>query len=531
MASFAEEGKEIDVLVERKDMEVDDIGGSRKTLQSESPLFWFEVQARAFLYSKSSKTWGELGLGKTEFRWNPRLEKVSVQFTCNSSGALRCDHVVELTSKLDAQAIISQQSWVFRAQRRLDLSLKDVLCLQFPTVSLAQQFCTMFEQQRSQQQRKKSASNVRKYRSNVDNNTTRVMRRRLTVSGGDPRLDGHEVGASQDSGSAQPTSPKSLRNGMVGQWPFDFSTGTAPGVAQGAVQVVAYSGVSRKGIAPYNPDKQNQDSMIMAQLPFNGYCNGELLLACFDGHGAEGHHVSRHIAAHLPKLLCSSPKFAQDEHTGSVLSDAMLELEKELIQNNTIDTSLSGTTAVVSVLRGNKLFVANIGDSRIIKGSAVGDSGRVQAHDLSIDHKPDDERETKRITSMGGRVFAMKYDDGIDGPARVWLSYADMPGLAMSRSICDTIGKEAGVISNAELHVHELVPGKDKFVVIATDGLWEFMSSQDVADIVTSHMNSGRDPSDSIREAIRHLAQESEKRWRKEEPVVDDTTIVVAYLA
>jgi len=266
----------------------------------------------------------------------------------------------------------------------------------------------------------------------------------------------------------------------------------------------------------YNPDKQNQDALIMAQLPCEGYSNGELLLACFDGHGAEGHIVSQYVSSKLPKLLCSYSEFGNDEETARILADCLLVLEKELIVNTQCDTSLSGTTAVVSVIRGDKIFVANVGDSRIIKGYTNTNSQKIIAQDLSIDHKPDDEREQARIEQAGGRVFAMTYEDGIDGPARVWLSYADMPGLAMSRSLCDTIGKEAGVISNAELHEHKLVPGRDKFLVLASDGLWEFMSSQEVTDIIEKHLLEGDfDP----RLAINDLVRESNRRWQLEEPV------------
>ena len=214
--------------------------------------------------------------------------------------------------------------------------------------------------------------------------------------------------------------------------------------------------------------------------------------------------------------------FDREGRVGTILKEALLLVEREIINDCSIDTTLSGTTAVVSLLRKNKLFVANVGDSRIIKGTLR--DRKIVAEDVSIDHKPDLEAEQKRIESCGGRVFAMQYDDGIDGPPRVWLSYADMPGLAMSRSLCDTVAKEAGVTSEAEIFEYTL-DSKDKFLVLATDGLWEFMSSQEVADIVAKYM-SPADP----KAAIRALVQESNKRWRAEEPVIDDTTIIVVYL-
>lgn len=49
-----------------------------------------------------------------------------------------------------------------------------------------------------------------------------------------------------------------------------------------------------------------------------------------------------------------------------------------------------------------------------------------------------------RILGAGGRVFAVSYDDGVDGPPRVWLGHMDIPGLAMSRSLGDAVAHTAG---------------------------------------------------------------------------------------
>ena len=88
----------------------------------------------------------------------------------------------------------------------------------------------------------------------------------------------------------------------------------------------------------------------------------------------------------------------------------------------------------------------------------------------------------RRIVNRGGRVFSVTYEDGVDGPPRVWLGHMDIPGLAMSRSLGDTVAHTAGVISEPENHVVDLTPN-DKVLVWASDGLWEFMSNQEVRRI------------------------------------------------
>ena len=93
----------------------------------------------------------------------------------------------------------------------------------------------------------------------------------------------------------------------------------------------------------------------------------------------------------------------------------------------------------------------------------------------------------------------------------------------MSRSIGDEVAKRAGVISAPEMFEYEL-PEETAFLCMATDGLWEFMSNNDVVHIIEQANGDGR-------KAIQALMKESERRWKKEEPVVDDTTIVLAYFS
>lgn len=104
---------------------------------------------------------------------------------------------------------------------------------------------------------------------------------------------------------------------------------------------------------------------------------------------------------------------------------------------------------------------------------------------LSRDHKPEYENERKRILSHGGRVEAL-FDTETRkqlGPYRVWLKDENVPGLAMSRSLGDEVARKAGVVCDPEIREIEL-ERQDKFIVQASDGVWEFMSNKEVIDIV-----------------------------------------------
>ena len=128
-----------------------------------------------------------------------------------------------------------------------------------------------------------------------------------------------------------------------------------------------------------------------------------------------------------------------------------------------------------------------------------------------------------RIEAKGGRVFAVEYDDGVDGPCRVWLGHMDVPGLAMSRSLGDVVAHTAGVSSEPQFFEYEFSRGReDLMLVVASDGLWEFMTDQEVIDIA----GATTEP----RFAVDRLISESNERWMREEQVIDDTTVCVAFL-
>ncbi|XP_049792766.1 probable protein phosphatase CG10417 isoform X4 [Schistocerca nitens] len=131
----------------------------------------------------------------------------------------------------------------------------------------------------------------------------------------------------------------------------------------------------------------------------------------------------------------------------------------------------SGCTAVVALLKGQELYVANAGDSRCV----VCRNG--QAVEMSLDHKPEDECELERIEKAGGKVTT---DGRVNG------------GLNLSRAIGDHAYKQAEKLPPEEQMITALPdvrtlmidPKEDEFMVLACDGIWNFMSSQDVVDFV-----------------------------------------------
>ena len=113
--------------------------------------------------------------------------------------------------------------------------------------------------------------------------------------------------------------------------------------------------------------------------------------------------------------------------------------------------------------------------------------------------------------------------------ARVWLATADLPGLAMSRSLGDGVAHTVGVSSKPECFELKMEPSH-RCLILASDGLWEFLESQDVVDMIYAiHESSDGNTysTDFAEKSISELMQKSHTLWMEEERVVDDTTIVM----
>lgn len=81
------------------------------------------------------------------------------------------------------------------------------------------------------------------------------------------------------------------------------------------------------------------------------------------------------------------------------------------------------------------------------------------------------------MLKLGGRIDRQKdYMGNPIGPYRVWMQNIELPGLAMTRSFGDKIGVQAGVISEPEI-LEFKIENEDKIIVVASDGVWEYLSN------------------------------------------------------
>ena len=125
---------------------------------------------------------------------------------------------------------------------------------------------------------------------------------------------------------------------------------------------VLFAGKTKKGHNPKTPKKANQDAFFMKHDPHTS----SLIIGCFDGHGQYGHDVSRFCKLFMEKYLCTHLSFHGDVKTAVIQTTAALE--SEMLAAPHIDTVFSGSTMTLLILRGTSVYVANVGDSRVVLG-------------------------------------------------------------------------------------------------------------------------------------------------------------------
>ena len=282
--------------------------------------------------------------------------------------------------------------------------------------------------------------------------------------------------------------------------------------------------ISKTGLSG-DEKKVNQDRDFIFHNFVSGFEN--IFMGVCDGHGFFGHEISEFIKENLPMDLNRIIKSKKLDLNKDDLSKVLIEtfkMENESLKRyKQIDSDLSGSTCVSVIYTPKKLIIANLGDSRCVLGTK--NKNEWKYINLSRDHKPDIKEEADRIKKKGGRIRPMIDEDGnFVGPMRVYMKDKDMPGLAMTRSFGDNFASIAGTICEPEVKEHILVP-EDKFIVLASDGLFEFISSEEVGNIVKGYYEKN-----DIVGCCEYLYKESYRKWLcEEEDTVDDITIILVF--
>ena len=223
-------------------------------------------------------------------------------------------------------------------------------------------------------------------------------------------------------------------------------------------------------------------------------------------------HILRYILNKLGVEHNHIPFISGDEISlFNLLFEAIHLARNDLVQRYKVDIEFSGTTLCSGLLVGNKLYLANIGDSKMVLGVFNNKGNTWKGKQISNTHEPSSPNENKRIIQSNGRIDRLKNEYGDEfGELRVFEKDLESmkPGLAMTRSIGDEFALKIGVIYEPELLVYEL-GDEHRIIVVGSDGLWKYMTNDEVIKIAGIIYDEGG----KAEEAANILIDKARKRW------------------
>ena len=287
--------------------------------------------------------------------------------------------------------------------------------------------------------------------------------------------------------------------------------------------------------------KLNQDSYII-QRDIN-YIKNFNIFAIFDGHGFNGNIISEYLKENLINKIGQHPQikslknleyiysqFVKDNY--KIIREIFFELDNELLNNEKlIDINLSGSTCILLIQIGDNIISANIGDSKAILvyedinvSNCADEYNKYKSIKLSRDCTPYIETEKMRILINGGNVIQLKNSiNQKNGPLRIYLKGDNIPGLSITRSFGDRIGKKIGMISNPVINEYTLNKSV-KFIIIASSGVWKFIKEKEILNFgIKYYLINDPDNFCNI------IANKASELWKQNTGNIDDITIIVIF--
>ena len=287
--------------------------------------------------------------------------------------------------------------------------------------------------------------------------------------------------------------------------------------------------------------KINQDSYIIHRNI--NYIKNFNIFAIFDGHGFNGQIISEYLKENLVKKLIEHPKikilknlryiyaeFINDNY--QIINEIFQEIDNEILHNDKlINTNLSGTTCTLLIQIGDNIICANIGDSKVIlvyednKGENNNEENdQYNFINLTKDSTPYNKTEKTRIILNGGMIKQLKDSFNQElGPLKIFLKNENIPGLTITRSFGDKIGKSIGLISKPFINEYTLNRNV-KYIVMASSGVWKFMKEKELLEYGKDFylMN---DPDNFCKE----IANKAAELYEKNSGFIDDITMIVIF--
>ncbi|XP_023276247.1 protein phosphatase 1D [Seriola lalandi dorsalis] len=298
-----------------------------------------------------------------------------------------------------------------------------------------------------------------------------------------------------------------------------------------------------------SPGGQSPASRAQQQTTASRSRRSVAFFAVFDGHG--GREAAQFARDYLWEFMKKQRGFWSDcdrEVCAAIRKGfvachhAMWKKLPEWPKTLTGLPSTSGTTASVVVIRGNRMYVAHVGDSAVVLG--IQDDPTVpfiRAVEVTQDHKPELPRERERIEGLGGSVIKKSGVNRVvwkrprlshNGPIRRSTVIDQIPFLAVARALGDLwsydfYSGEFVVSPEPDTSVVTLDPRKHRYIILGSDGLWNMVPPQEA---ISMCQNNDEVMAPCGVSSARQLVSHALLRWRQRMLRADNTSAIVIAL-
>ncbi len=264
---------------------------------------------------------------------------------------------------------------------------------------------------------------------------------------------------------------------------------------------ITFSSFMIQGEAPRKTDCQDSYTII------DNHKEIFYALGIFDGHGNSGKEASNSASENFLKYFKDNQAkiqgFSTNTQKEGFMKKAFVSAERKMIKSG-IDYDNSGTCALILLIHNNICSIANVGNGRAVLCRKNQD---ITAIELSWDQTASRKDERKRISDKGAKIQKLNYKGEWVGPLRIWKD-EEGPGISITRSLGDIKAKKIGFISVPEID-HIILKKTDKFIIVASDGLWEVMTSAEAVGFVLKNS----DVWENDNRIAEMLAREARNRW------------------
>ena len=268
-----------------------------------------------------------------------------------------------------------------------------------------------------------------------------------------------------------------------------------------------YHSISLKGLREENEDEH----IILKNLKKQNNDKYEKVdcICIYDGHG--GCDVSKFLKKNIHKKIISNINYSKTspKKYKKKIDKIFDECQNKIYEKEIYDCGSTALCCVIYKQKSYFLRIINKGDCRAILSNY-----KMNTIQLTYDHRPSLNMERKRIENLGGRIIYDGYCHRING-------------LSVSRAFGDAFAKPH-ISHFPDIYNFKLNP-KDNFLVIACDGVWDFMTNDEVCNFIHNELREIKIKEDFHRKSNENIAYKLAKRVL-EKGGSDNITLIIAFI-